>query len=105
MVFFYAFGVYIIFLLNKGLMFQMARTKKLTYGAVNITMHPHSPEKYVELFRMARKNAENINLRGDSYATLSFFYPYKKGQTANEPFEGEVLKYTDIDVEEIGSTS
>ncbi|PLL96602.1 DUF4747 domain-containing protein, partial [Klebsiella michiganensis] len=52
----------------------MARTKKLTYGAVNITMHPHSPEKYVELFRMARKNAENINLRGDSYATLSFFY-------------------------------
>ncbi|HHZ7804504.1 TPA: hypothetical protein ACWME0_004540 [Klebsiella pneumoniae] len=27
---------------------------------------------------MARKNSENINLRGDSYATLSFFYPYKK---------------------------
>lgn len=80
-------------------MSQMARTKKLTYGAVNITMHPHSPEKYVELFRMARKNSENINLRGDSYATLSFFYPYKKGQSANEPFEGEVLKFTDIDVE------
>ncbi|HHB7298020.1 DUF4747 family protein [Klebsiella pneumoniae] len=39
-------------------------------------MHPHSPEKYVELFRMARKNSENINLRGDSYATLSFFYPF-----------------------------
>ncbi|MGD1735759.1 DUF4747 family protein [Klebsiella pneumoniae subsp. pneumoniae] len=58
-----------------------------------------SPEKYVELFRMARKNSENINLRGDSYATLSFFYPYKKGQSANEPFEGEVLKFTDIDVE------
>ncbi|HBW4556514.1 TPA: DUF4747 family protein [Klebsiella pneumoniae] len=77
----------------------MARTKKLTYGAVNITKHPHSPEKYVELFRMARKNSENINLRGDSYATLSFFYPYKKGQSANEPFEGEVLKFTDIDVE------
>ncbi|HCC2629967.1 TPA: DUF4747 family protein [Klebsiella quasipneumoniae] len=77
----------------------MARAKKLTYGAVNITMHPHSPEKYVELFRMARKNSENINLRGDSYATLSFFYPYKKGQSENEPFEGEVLKFTDIDVE------
>lgn len=42
----------------------MARPKKLTYGAVNITMHPHSPEKYVELFRMARKNARNVNLRG-----------------------------------------
>lgn len=27
------------------------------------------------------------------------FYPYKKGQSANEPFEGEVLKFTDIDVE------
>ena len=59
-------------------MSQMARTKKLTYGAVNITMHPHSPEKYVELFRMARKNSENINLRGDSYATLSFFILIKK---------------------------
>ncbi|HBB8672471.1 TPA: DUF4747 family protein, partial [Escherichia coli] len=46
----------------------MARPKKLTYGAVNITMHPHSPEKYVELFRMARKNARNVNLRGDSFA-------------------------------------
>ncbi|EBU3991066.1 TPA: DUF4747 family protein, partial [Salmonella enterica subsp. enterica serovar Virchow] len=63
----------------------MARAKKLTYGAVNITMHPHSPEKYVELFRMARKNASNVNLRGDSFATLSYFYPYKKGQVISEP--------------------
>ncbi|HIF6680764.1 DUF4747 family protein [Serratia marcescens] len=77
----------------------MARAKKLTYGAVNITMHPHSPEKYIELFRMARKNASNVNLRGDSFATLSYFYPYKKGQAHSEPFEGEVLKYTDIDVD------
>ncbi|WP_440482068.1 DUF4747 family protein [Serratia marcescens] len=77
----------------------MARAKKLTYGAVNITMHPHSPEKYIELFRMARKNASNVNLRGGSFATLSYFYPYKKGQAHSEPFEGEVLKYTDIDVD------
>ncbi len=76
----------------------MARAKKLAYGAVNITMHPHSPEKYVDLFRMARKNAGNINLRSDSFATLSYFYPYKKGQAHSEPFEGEVLKYTDIDI-------
>ncbi|HFW2858075.1 TPA: DUF4747 family protein, partial [Salmonella enterica subsp. enterica serovar Virchow] len=54
---------------NKGTKIKMARAKKLTYGAVNITMHPHSPEKYVELFRMARKNASNVNLRGDSFAT------------------------------------
>lgn len=83
---------------NKGTKIKMARAKKLTYGAVNITMHPHSPEKYVELFRMARKNASNVNLRGDSFATLSYFYPYKKGQVISEPFEGEILKYTDIDV-------
>lgn len=76
----------------------MARAKKLTYGAVNITMHPHSPQKYVELFRLARKNASNVNLRGDSFATLSYFYPYKSGQEISEPFEGEILKYTDIDV-------
>ncbi|MEY5509487.1 DUF4747 family protein, partial [Salmonella enterica subsp. enterica serovar Corvallis] len=25
-------------------------------------------------------------------------YPYKKGQVISEPFEGEILKYTDIDV-------
>ena len=84
--------------LNKGTKIKMARAKKLTYGAVNITMHPHSPEKYVELFRMARKNAGNVNLRGDSFATLSYFYPYKNGQVISEPFEGEILKYTDIDV-------
>jgi hypothetical protein len=76
----------------------MARAKKLTYGAVNITMHPHSPEKYIELFKMARKNANNVNLRSDSFATLSYFYPYKTGQAISEPFEGEILKYTDIDI-------
>lgn len=77
----------------------MARTKKLTYGAVNITIHPHTPDKYIELFRMARRNARNVNLRGDSYATLSFFNPYKRGQPSNEPFEGEVLKFIDIDID------
>ncbi|WP_331842762.1 DUF4747 family protein [Pantoea agglomerans] len=76
----------------------MARAKKLTYGAVNITIHPHSPKKYVELFRMAKKNAIDVNLRGDSFATLSFFYAYKKGQLLTEPYEGEILKYTDIDL-------
>lgn len=77
----------------------MARTKKLTYGAVNITIHPHTPEKYIELFRMARRNARNVKLRGDSYATLSFFNPYKRGQSSNEPFEGEILKFIDIDID------
>lgn len=76
----------------------MARIKKLSYGAVNITMHPHSPEKYVALFKMARKNAISVSLRGDYFATLSYFYPYKNGQSSTEPFEGEVLKYTEIDV-------
>ncbi|CAI2066979.1 Uncharacterised protein [Serratia ficaria] len=75
----------------------MARIKKLTYGAVNITIHPHTPDKYIELFKMARKIAGNVHLRGDSYATLSYFSPYKRGQTSKEPFEGEILKFIDID--------
>ncbi len=28
----------------------MAREKKLVVGAVNITIQPHSPQKYLELF-------------------------------------------------------
>lgn len=76
----------------------MARTKKLTYGAINITIHPHTPEKYISLFKMARKIGENIHLRGDSYATLSYFSQLKKGNTDKEPFEGEILKFTDIDI-------
>jgi len=47
---------------------------------------------------MAKKNAIDVNLRGDSFATLSFFYAYKKGQEFTEPYEGEILKYTDIDL-------
>ncbi|BEO29647.1 MAG: DUF4747 family protein [Serratia marcescens] len=76
----------------------MARTKKLTYGAVNITIHPHSSEKYIELFKMARRIAENVHLRGDSYAALSYFSAYKRGQSDKEPFEGEILKFIDIDI-------
>lgn len=76
----------------------MARAKKLMYGAVNITIHPHSPERYVELFRLARRKAQNINLRGDSWAMLSYFTPWRREQSNRDPFEGEVLKFIDIDV-------
>ncbi|CBG88830.1 DUF4747 family protein [Citrobacter rodentium] len=74
----------------------MARAKKLSYGAINITIHPHSPQKYVELFRDARKLFLNVNVHGDQFAVLQHFNPMHREQLITEPYEGEVVKYTDI---------
>lgn len=75
----------------------MARLKKLSYGAVNITIHPHSPKKYVELFKDVRKLSLKVNVYGDQFAMLKHFNPISRNQKFNEPYEGEIVKYTHID--------
>lgn len=75
----------------------MARAKKLTYGAVNITMHPHSPESYVDLFKDAYKSEFNIHLNGDVYAVMRLFSRVPGHQDKTDPYSGEIVKYTQID--------
>ncbi|EJD6372890.1 MULTISPECIES: DUF4747 family protein [Providencia] len=74
----------------------MARNKKLVYGALNITIHPHSPQKYVELFKDTFRLAKTVNLGGDVYAILKFFSKTAGSTSDTDPYEGEILKYMDI---------
>ncbi|MDX4947174.1 MULTISPECIES: DUF4747 family protein [Providencia] len=75
----------------------MARAKRLTYGAVNITIHPHSPEEYVNLFRDAYTSGLNVNLSGDVYGTMRLFSRVPGHNEKTDPYSGEIVKYTHID--------
>ncbi|MBG3092072.1 DUF4747 family protein [Proteus terrae] len=74
----------------------MARNKKLECGALNITIHPHSPQKYVELFKDTFRLHKTVNLGGDIYALLKFFSKTIGSTSDVDPYEGEILKYMDI---------
>lgn len=74
----------------------MARKKKLVYSALNITIHPHSPKKYVNLFKDAFRLSKAIHLSGDLYAIFRFFSKTVGSTSDTDPYEGEILKYTDI---------
>ncbi|WP_113905672.1 DUF4747 family protein [Aliidiomarina celeris] len=77
----------------------MPREKKLELGAINITMHPHSPIKYVELFKEV-KNLRNIqHIHSDKYGMLTSvnYLDKKKGETS--PITGDLYRFTNIKVD------
>lgn len=72
--------------------------KTIKVSALSIVTHPHSPENYIKLLKKAEKLDRPVNLRGETYATLSFVHPLEKNQKEPGPISGEFIKYTDIDV-------
>ncbi|NUZ10166.1 DUF4747 family protein [Pseudoalteromonas sp. McH1-7] len=72
--------------------------KKVEVGAINITMHPHNPEKYVELFKAAKALDRPIHVKGTTYASLSELHKMKKVPAGEKiaPLYGDIIKYTDI---------
>ncbi|MFB2863049.1 DUF4747 family protein [Aeromonas sp. MdU4] len=76
----------------------MAR-KKIEFGAINITTHPHSPENYLKLFRAARRLESNARLRGDQFGRIGLIHKLDNNQGDKGPIAGEILKFTDIDIE------
>ncbi|MFQ2387805.1 DUF4747 family protein [Aeromonas dhakensis] len=77
----------------------MARDKKLEYGALNITIHPHTPEKYIQLFIAARKLTSSAKLRGDQFGRIGTIHKLERGQVEPGPIVGEIMKFTNIDIE------
>lgn len=76
----------------------MAKALKLEYAALNITMHPHSVEKYIKLLYKIKKMNVGIRLRGDKFCSMSFLHERTKGQSKKEPLIGELVTYTQIDI-------
>jgi hypothetical protein len=70
----------------------MAIEKKVELGAINITVHPHSINDYIELFQKASK-AGAIKVRGTTYCELRHVEVDEKEGLVY----AEIYKYTDID--------
>lgn len=77
----------------------MARDKKLEYGALNVTIHPHTPEKYLQLFNAARKIKSSVRLRGDQFGRIGVIHKLARDQEEPGPIVGEIVKFTNIDIE------
>ncbi|OFC70081.1 DUF4747 family protein [Alteromonas confluentis] len=73
------------------------KRKKMSYGAINITTHPHSPRTYVDLFEAAYSMKKPIKVYGDTHILMTSCAPEKLGK---EKFLlGEIYKFTQIDMD------
>ena len=71
--------------------------KKAVVGAINVVIHPHSKDKYIELFKEAEKLLP-VNLRGDSFAQLAHVKAENSSIAGmNGLVTAEVYRYTEID--------
>lgn len=77
----------------------MPREKKIELGAINITMHPHSPERYVDLFKKVKNLKKMQHIRSDKYGMLTSvqYLDKKKGKTS--PITGDLYRFTNIKVD------
>ncbi|MCL1076500.1 DUF4747 family protein [Shewanella dokdonensis] len=73
--------------------------KKVEVGAINITIQPHTPEKYIQLFKEAVRLKRPIKLRGDRHALLANMYKIRDDQEDNGPITGDIYCFTSIDVD------
>ncbi|HCZ9035170.1 DUF4747 family protein [Vibrio sp. 1069] len=71
--------------------------KTLKLGAISIVTHPHSPQNYLKLLKQAEKLDRPFNMRGDTWANISFIRKLEKDQKEPGPVAGEFVKYTEID--------
>lgn len=74
----------------------MARKKKIFLSALNITIHPHNSEKYVNLFKDLFKLNEKVKIRGDEVARIGSCWEITKG-LPEEGLYGDIYKYLEIE--------
>jgi len=75
----------------------MRNVRTIRISQINIAMeNPHSPERYVELFRKATKIKTPINLRGDEAAILGPM-DFKTYKAPKDHISGEIYKFLNID--------
>ncbi|OGU16789.1 MAG: hypothetical protein A2076_07180 [Geobacteraceae bacterium GWC2_53_11] len=77
----------------------MAKDLKMTIGAINIKIHPHSPEKYIELFEELVNMKRRVPIRGDIYGSLSTFN-FLDVNDKVKGFKGYIFKYLNINPNE-----
>lgn len=73
----------------------MAREKKIEIAAVNLTIQPHSTQKYIELFRDAFKLGSEVQIYGDEHGILTSMVKQNSSDEIS-PLEGDIFKFTKI---------
>lgn len=74
----------------------MSRPFSMSICALNITIHPHTMRKYVELFKKANEIKAPIRVRGNEYMLLGSLHERHK-DSPNWILNGEVFKYLQLD--------
>ena len=75
----------------------MAKDKKITVGAINVTIHPHTPERYIQLFKSASRVKKPVKVHGDQFGLLAGARNLATNQEKTGPITGDVYKFTNID--------
>ncbi|MEK0158278.1 DUF4747 family protein [Pseudoalteromonas piscicida] len=71
--------------------------KKIEVGVINVTMHPHSPERYIQLFKAARQLDVSVHLFSTSWAELTDVHEVGKNKDKVKPIYGDIYKYINFD--------
>lgn len=74
----------------------MARTSTVTFGAINIVTHPHSPKNYADLWHAANKAGRAVKVWGDSWGMIGTAFNVSEGRPENG-IAGELYRFTNID--------
>ncbi|MCU7932057.1 MAG: DUF4747 family protein [Candidatus Thiodiazotropha sp. (ex Codakia rugifera)] len=75
----------------------MPREQRLSLSAINLRLHPHNTENYIQLIKLAAKSKKILPIRGTSHGILNGAYAIKSGKP-EEGIEGEISKFTHIDL-------
>lgn len=69
------------------------RDRRIYVSCLNLVLHPHSKEKYVDLLKTLAKSRLAIKVRGDDALMIGSFVKSESG----ESYYGEIYKYLNLD--------
>ncbi len=79
---------------------KVKNERKLSMGVINITLHPHSPERYVQLFRDVHRSKIVSKIGHKQSALITSVTNYHIGdKSPDAPICGDLVKFTDIDLD------
>lgn len=74
----------------------MPRLRMLELGVINITTHPHSPEKYISLFNKVTELGEQVPIRGSDWGMMAYDLSPIITDKPTEGLRGTFLKFLQI---------
>lgn len=69
------------------------RDKKITVSCLNLVLHPHTPQKYVDFLKILDDKKITIKVRGDDALCIGSFLKAEEG----DAYVGEIHKYLNLD--------